>query len=93
MIRKLLTVVEETRYEADQAVTPPTRKAAAIAVVWNPYVGRRTDDLSELIDAEPGLIEAEPGADATSEPGQPSAPDPGDRWRTRPGGPANRRFQ
>jgi hypothetical protein len=36
MIRKLLTLVEETHQEADQAVKPPTRKAAAIAVIWNP---------------------------------------------------------
>jgi hypothetical protein len=50
MIRKLLTVVEETHLEADQAVTPPTRKAAAIAVIWNPCAERRADDLSELID-------------------------------------------
>jgi hypothetical protein len=51
LIRKLLTVVEETHEEGDQAVIPPTRKAAAIAVVWNPYAGRRGDDLSELIEA------------------------------------------
>jgi hypothetical protein len=50
MIRKLLTVVEETHQEADQTVTPPTRKAAAIAVIWNPCAGHRADDLSELID-------------------------------------------
>jgi hypothetical protein len=50
MIRKLLTVVEETHQEAGQTVRPATRKAAAIAVIWNPYAGRRADDLSELID-------------------------------------------
>jgi hypothetical protein len=50
MIRKLLTVVEETHQEANQAVKPATRKAAAIAVIWNPYADRSTDDLSELID-------------------------------------------
>jgi hypothetical protein len=50
MIRKLLTVVEETHQEANLSVVPPTRKAAAIAVIWNPYAGRRADDLSELID-------------------------------------------
>jgi hypothetical protein len=51
MIRKLFTVVEETLQEAKQTVTPPTRKAAAIAVIWNPYVGRQMEDLSELIEA------------------------------------------
>ncbi len=50
MIRKLLTVVEETLQEANQAVVPPTRKVAAIAVIWNPYANRGADDLDELID-------------------------------------------
>jgi hypothetical protein len=43
-------VVEETHEEAGQAIKPPTRKAAAIAVIWNPYVGRPDTDLSELIE-------------------------------------------
>jgi hypothetical protein len=50
MIRKLLTIVEETREEAGQTVDPPTRKAAAIAVIWNPYVGSQGSDLSELVE-------------------------------------------
>jgi hypothetical protein len=50
MIRKLLTIVEETHQEAGQTVRPPTRKAAAIAVIWNPFAGHQTTDLSELID-------------------------------------------
>ncbi len=49
MIRKLLTVIEETHREADQDIKPPTRKAAAIAVIGNPYAGRFADDLAELI--------------------------------------------
>jgi hypothetical protein len=51
MIRKLLTIVEETHQEAGQTIQPPTRKAAAIAVIWNPHAERRADDdLSELIE-------------------------------------------
>jgi Amino acid synthesis len=50
MIRKLLTIVEETREEAGHAVDPPTRKAAAVAVTWNPYVGSQASDLSELVE-------------------------------------------
>jgi hypothetical protein len=50
MIRKLLTIVEETHQEAGQTVKPATRKAAAIAVIWNPYTGRQAHDLSELIE-------------------------------------------
>ena len=50
MIRKLLTVIEETHQEAGQDVKPPTRKAAAMAVIDNPFAGRAGDDLTELID-------------------------------------------
>ena len=50
MIRKLLTIIEETHQELGQAVTPPTRKAAAIAVISNPCAGRHVEDLSELIE-------------------------------------------
>jgi len=49
-IRKLLTFVEETRAEMGQAVNPPTRRAAAVAVIENPYAGRYVEDLSELIE-------------------------------------------
>jgi len=49
MIRKLLTVIEETRRETGQEINPPTRKAAAIAVIANPCAGRFVDDLGELI--------------------------------------------
>ncbi len=49
MIRKLLTIVEETHREADHAITPPTRKAAAVAVIANPFAGRHAADLGELI--------------------------------------------
>jgi hypothetical protein len=50
MIRKLYTIVEETLQEAGLTVTPPTRKAAAIAVIWNPCAGLQRDDLSELVE-------------------------------------------
>ncbi len=49
MIRKLLTVIEETHREAEQDIRPPTRKAAAIAVIANPCAGRFVEDLGELI--------------------------------------------
>ena len=48
-IRKLITVVEETRREMGEAVTPPTRKAAAIAVIENPCAHRFVKDLEPLI--------------------------------------------
>lgn len=48
-IRKIVTVLEETRTEMGRPVCPPTRKAAAIAVIANPFAGRYVEDLSELI--------------------------------------------
>ena len=50
MIRKLVTLVEETHSEAGQPVSPATRKAAALAVVHNPCSGRHVADLSELVE-------------------------------------------
>ena len=49
-IRKIVTVVEETRSEMGQVVDPPVRRAACIAVIENPFAGRYVDDLQELID-------------------------------------------
>jgi hypothetical protein len=48
VIRKLITVVEETTMEGGRSVTPPTRRAAAIAVIENPFAGRYVEDLSQL---------------------------------------------
>ncbi|MCP4690640.1 MAG: amino acid synthesis family protein [Desulfobacterales bacterium] len=49
-IRKLVTTVEETVREMDREVTPPTRKAAAIAVLENPFAGRYVEDLTDLME-------------------------------------------
>ena len=49
-IRKLVTVVEETRMEMGRPVNPATRKAAAMAVIKNPFAGRYVEDLTELMD-------------------------------------------
>lgn len=48
-IRKIATFVEETRTEMGRAVNPPTRRAAAVAVIENPFAGKYVDDLSELM--------------------------------------------
>lgn len=50
-IRKVLVVVEDTLTEGGKEVAPPVRKAAAIAVIRNPFAGRYVEDLSPLIDA------------------------------------------
>ncbi len=49
-IRKISTVVEETRIEGERPVDPPTRRAAAVAVIDNPFAGAFVEDLSELMD-------------------------------------------
>ena len=48
-IRKLIVQVDETRKEMGQAIDPPTRRAVAIAVIENPYAGRYSESLDELI--------------------------------------------
>ncbi len=49
-IRKLVVVVEETRLENGQVIATPTRKAAALAVIRNPFAGRYAADLGDLMD-------------------------------------------
>jgi Amino acid synthesis len=49
-IRKYVTIVEETAMEGGKKVVPSTRKAAAIAVIKNPFAGKYVEDLNELID-------------------------------------------
>lgn len=50
LIRKLTVILEETHREGDQAIAPPTRKAAAVAVIGNPFAGRQVEDLTELVE-------------------------------------------
>jgi Amino acid synthesis len=49
-IRKIVTFVEETHAEMGQPVNPPTRRAAAAAVIENPFAGRFVQDLTELME-------------------------------------------
>jgi hypothetical protein len=60
-IRKIVTFVEETHTEMDQTVKPPTRRAAAAAVIENPLAGKYVEDLTELteIGEELGKLLAE----------------------------------
>ena len=50
IVRKFLTVVETTRREMGQDLAAPTRKAAAIAVIENPFAGRDAQELEPLIE-------------------------------------------
>ncbi|MDE2739101.1 MAG: amino acid synthesis family protein [Paracoccaceae bacterium] len=49
-IRKIAVVVEETHSEMGREVSPPTRKAAAIAVISNPLAGQFKEDLTDLME-------------------------------------------
>ncbi len=54
-IKRVLTFVDELRSEAGQPTEPPLRKAAAVAVVHNPFAGRYVDDLSPLVQASEAI--------------------------------------
>jgi Amino acid synthesis len=49
-IRKIATFVEETYTEMGRKVDPPTRRAAAVAVIENPFAGQYVEDLTELMN-------------------------------------------
>lgn len=71
-IRKLVTFLEETRREMDREVSPPVRRAAAVAVIANPCAGRFVEDLAELIDIgeELGALLSERAVAALGIPGE-----------------------
>ena len=48
-IRKIVVTVEETRREMGKAVSPPTRKAVAAAVIKNPFAGLYAENLEDLM--------------------------------------------
>ena len=54
-IRKLIVSVEETHREIGKAISPPTRKACAIAVIENPFAGRYEQNLEPLMNVGEAL--------------------------------------
>lgn len=48
-IRKIVVFLDETHLEMGQPISPPTRRAAAVAVIANPFAGRYQADLEELM--------------------------------------------
>ena len=60
-IRKVVVEVEETHAVGGQRLERPTRKAVVSAVIANPFAGRWTEDLTELVDlgAEIGALLAQ----------------------------------
>ena len=49
-IRKLVVTVEETHREVTRGLDRPTRRAAAVAVIANPFAGRYVEDLEPLME-------------------------------------------
>jgi hypothetical protein len=54
-IRRLYTFIQHQWSAAGQPSAEPLRKAAAVAIVENPYAGRYVEDLQPLIDASESL--------------------------------------
>ena len=50
-IKRVLTFLDETRVADGRDTVPPLRKAAAVAIVDNPFAGRFVQDLSPLTRA------------------------------------------
>jgi hypothetical protein len=48
-IRKIVTLADEVMSEQGRLLDAPTRRAAAAAVIENPFAGRYVEDLSDLI--------------------------------------------
>ena len=48
-IRKIVTIVDETKLEMNEHIDPPTRRAAVLAVIENPFAGRYESDLETLM--------------------------------------------
>lgn len=71
-IRKLVTILDETRLEMGRPVSPPVRRAIACAVIRNPFAGRWQEDLSELIaqGEELGALLAARAIEALGIPGE-----------------------
>ena len=51
VVRKWVTFTEEILSEGGRDLDRPLRRVAVAAVLKNPYAGRPSDDISELIDA------------------------------------------
>jgi len=64
MIRRIVTVIEEVRWEGGAALDRPLHRVAVAAVISNPFANRRVDDLTELIETgeELGGMLAQQGA-------------------------------
>lgn len=49
-IRKIVMFMDETHIEMNLNISPPTRRAAAVAVIENPFASEYQEDLTTLMD-------------------------------------------
>jgi len=54
-VKRILTFFDEVRSEAGRRTEPPLRKAAAVAIVQNPFAGRYVEDLAPLTAASEAI--------------------------------------
>jgi hypothetical protein len=71
-IRKVVVVVEEILGDGGREARRPLRRAAAVAVIENPFAGRFVEDLTPLIDAgeELGALLAKKATEALGAPAE-----------------------
>ena len=50
ILRKVIVTVEDTHLEIGQQISPPTRRAAAVAVIENPFAGKYEEGLELLMN-------------------------------------------
>ena len=48
-LRRIVTIVEETLIEGGRVLETPTRRAAAVAIIANPFAGTYREDLTPLM--------------------------------------------
>ncbi|MER9137117.1 amino acid synthesis family protein [Mesorhizobium sp. M0830] len=48
-VRRIVTIVEETLIEGGRVLETPTRRAAAVAIIINPFAGAYQEDLTPLM--------------------------------------------
>ncbi len=49
-VRKYVTIVEDIHSEGGRSMDPPGKRAAAVAVIKNPFAGKYVEDLTPLMD-------------------------------------------
>jgi hypothetical protein len=49
-IRKTVVIMDEVHREMGREISPPTRRACAVAIIANPFAGKYVEDLADLMD-------------------------------------------